>query len=515
MKPANSKSLCGIPSSNLLFKQYGVLLLIIVLGAAIRSRYFIGFGLGDDMGYVNLADLILRGLPLDYHYLNVYAFRPLLLLCIAASFKLFGVNDVSFILPVFLSAMGGIVVVYALGRFMYGHRVGAGAAFFLAIFPSNVYNSVTFVNDTIISLFTAVSVLFFFKAREKEFDVQTSWYALAGFTLVVAYLFKITSLMFLGVFGIFSFFELVFQRKNLNQIAFYGAFAVFFFLTLCFYKLQTGEFFRHFYAERFYFNTNIPDDYLSGAYDVANMLMQYPRHFFLPMILGEQKFFEFGFYFYLLFPSSLAFILKSNNKSAAFFLCSWVVLLFCFLEFMPSNLDPFYLPIPRQERYLEIITLPVMIILGWAFAWLWRKKKWAALALAFFLTLSSLNDIHIRCTEARNSISDLKAASHWLCEKGAKRVYIDGAGMPYISFHTHSCKIDVLNLNEAYKHLPPDGAFILSGGSRMFLWDPAVIQVVDPERIHGKLEKVMEYEESDAVKKKGPLTIYRCQSGPE
>ena len=65
------------------------LLLIIAAACVLRGIFFVGFALGDDLGYVASADLVLNG-----HYpsltLNQYAYRPLL----NALFGLFGGGNV-------------------------------------------------------------------------------------------------------------------------------------------------------------------------------------------------------------------------------------------------------------------------------------------------------------------------------------------------------------------------------------------------------------------------------------
>jgi 4-amino-4-deoxy-L-arabinose transferase-like glycosyltransferase len=89
--------------------------LIIVLAIVIRIKYFVGFTLGDDLHYFNLVQQILQGHWVSYNYLNQYAYRPLLLLSVAGSFKLFGINETAFILPIFLASIGSIIVVLLLG----------------------------------------------------------------------------------------------------------------------------------------------------------------------------------------------------------------------------------------------------------------------------------------------------------------------------------------------------------------------------------------------------------------
>jgi hypothetical protein len=388
--------------------------------------------------------------------------------------------------------------------------VGIVAALVLTVYPFNVYNSVTFDNDVIISFIIGLVVLIFIKARESEISKQSSLYALAGFLLVISYLFKMTSLAMIGVLGAFTFVEIGFYRKNLKQIWFYVSFALFFFIVLCFYKIETGEFLRHFYAERVYYDKYVPHFYPSGDFSAKAMLLQYPLHMFTPLVLGKTKYFEFGLYFYFTLPALVFLLWKNANREYSRLLLWWVVCLFLVLEFLPSNWDPYYLPVPRQERYLEIISIPIVIAIGWFLVWIAHRSKTLFIVLFVVLVSTALYNAHvIRNTYVQDSIADLTHVSRWLCNQNANEVYVDAPGFPHVIFLTHECKIKVRKFAELRRRTPKKGAYVISGGSRMYLWDPRLIRTVDEESIDVKLTKVLEYPEVETGTKKGPLTVFR------
>ena len=492
-----------------IYRKFLGIVFIIVLAILIRIKYFIGFALGDDLHYFNLVQQILQGHWVSYHYLNPFAYRPLLLLSVAGSFKLFGINEIAFILPIFLASIGSIIVAYYLGKRLFNNQVGIIAAFALAAHPFCVYNSVTFDNDVIISFIMGLVMLIFIKARESEISKQGRWYALAGFFLVVSYLFKMTSLAMIGVIGAFTFVEIVFYRKNFNQFWFYVSFALFFFIILCFYKIETDEFLRHFYAERFYYEKYVPDFYPLGDFSAKTMLLQYPLHMFRPLVFGKAKYFEFGLYFYFFIPALVFLIRKNANREYSLLLLWWVVCLFSILEFLPSNWDPYYLPIPRQERYLEILSIPIVITIGWFLVWIAHRSKTVFILLFVLLISTALYNAHVRNTYVQDSIADLKHVSRWLCNQNVHEIYVDAPGFPYLIFFTQACKIKVRKFDEIQRRIPKKGAHIISGGSRMYLWDPRLIRTVDEESIDFKLTKVLEYPEARTRTKKGPLTVFR------
>jgi len=483
--------------------------LILILAIAVRTVYFVGFGLGDDTGYFNLIIQVLNGHWVSYGYMNQYAFRPLLLLSSAASFKLFGINEFAFILPVLLASIGSIIVAYHLGKLLFGHHAGIMAALALALYPFNVFNSVTYDNDVIIAFFMGLVMLFLFKARQMELSKQPVLYILAGFFLVIAYLFKMTALILLGVTGVITLVETVCYRKHFRQLWFYASFLLFFFMVLCFYKLQTGEFLRHFHAEKIFYDTNIPDFYLSGNFDVKQMLLHYPHYMFRQSVFGETQFFQFGLYFYLFPPALLIMLWQGADRRYGLLLLWWFFALFFWLEFMPSNWDPYYLPIPRQERYLEIVNLPLVLTVGWFLAWMGHRSPAVSVFIVVVLAATSLYNTHIRHTFVNDSIADLKHVSEWLCEQKAKKIYVDAPGLPHIYFFTYGCHADVRQFDDICKKKPAEGAYILSGGSRMYLWDPGLIRTIGDALVGYKLTPIMEYPERRTPTRKGPLKLFR------
>ena len=86
---------------------------------------------------------------------------------------------------------------------------------------------------------------------------------------------------------------------------------------------------------------------------------------------------------------------------------------------------------------------------------------------------------------------------------------MDAPGFPHLIFFTQACKIKVRKFDEIQRRIPEKGAHIISGGSRMYLWDPRLIRTVDEESIDFKLTKVLEYPEARTMTKKGPLTLFR------
>jgi 4-amino-4-deoxy-L-arabinose transferase-like glycosyltransferase len=488
---------------------YALLALIVLTSVIIKAQYFIGFGLGDDPIYFSLSNNILHGHWPVYSYLNQYAYRPLLLLASAASLWLFGVNDFSFVLPILAASLLSIVVIFSLGATLFNRQTGLLAALLLCVMPASVYNSVTFDNDVIISCTMGVVMLWYMKARQAEGRTKALLYAGAGFMLVISYLFKMTALFLLGTTAAISVADFFLHKERFSSIWFYGSFAFFFGLVLCFYKIMTGEFLYHFHAEKVYYDTYVPSFYMSGAYSVAGILKQYPDHLFSIRYFDGVTFREFGLYAYFFIAAMALMLWKAKRRYFALILLWWVVVLFTILEFLPSNTKPWYLPIPRQERYLEILTMPMVLVIAWAIHWLAKRCRLLAALLFAVLVVNAFINIHARCSLVQDSIADLKKVSQLLCQYKAAEVYADDAAIPQVVFTTSACGTRVLRFDELKKGLPQKGAYIISGGSRIYLWDPALIMRVQDQIPKLSLTPVMSFTPPASQHSKGPMVLYR------
>lgn len=491
------------------FGAWAIVAVILAAAAIIRALYFIGFALGDDLTYFFMSRSMLNGQWPVYSYLNQYAYRPLLLLSLAGSFRLFGISDFSFIFPVLAASLLGIVIAFVLGRMLFNTQTGLIAALLLAVMPASVFNSVTFDNDVIVATTMGIVMLWYAQAREAEGRWQAALFASAGFMLVIAYLFKMTALFLLGVTAAISVADFFSRKRSAAAVWFYGSFAFFFGLVLCFYKFKTGEFLWHFQAERVYYETHIPDFYMSGTYNLYGMLIQYPLHLFSLLHIDGAVFLEFGLYAYF-FAAAAAFVLwREQKRTPACILLWWVIVLFAVLEFLPSNMHPWYLPIPRQERYLEIIALPMAVIIArglWLLAR--RHRAWAA-ALFAVLAVHACINTHARCSLVQDSIADLKLVAQWLCEHHAGEVYVDEPALSQLVFRTSACGTRVVRFDELKKGPPAKGAYVISGGSRIYLWALQFIRCVEDENLGFPLTPVLSYPPPRSPRSKGALVLYR------
>jgi 4-amino-4-deoxy-L-arabinose transferase-like glycosyltransferase len=130
------------------------LAVVLVSAIALRSVFFVGFGLGDDLSYIGHADQILAGRypPLDP--LNQYAYRPLLLLLFAGGIAVFGHTDLGVVAPVVLSSIVTTALVFVFVRKLIDPAAAWWCALLYAFQPFDVVNSTTMTNDVILSCLT-------------------------------------------------------------------------------------------------------------------------------------------------------------------------------------------------------------------------------------------------------------------------------------------------------------------------------------------------------------------------
>ena len=102
--------------------------ILLFLGSTLRILLFSGFVLGDDFAYALHASQIINGSYPDVGTHGVFAGRPLLLYPISFSIWMFGWQEWSFILPIFVASLANIVIVYTAGNLLCNALAGTLAA---------------------------------------------------------------------------------------------------------------------------------------------------------------------------------------------------------------------------------------------------------------------------------------------------------------------------------------------------------------------------------------------------
>src|SRR6185436_19609848 len=180
--------------------------LALVLAAAIvlRTLFFVGFGLGDDLGYIGHADTILAGSypPLDL--LNQYAYRPLLLYLFAAGIAVFGHTDLGLVAPVLLASIVSTALVFIFVRKLIDSAAAIWCALLFAFEPFNIVNSTTMTNDVILACLTFASMGVFVLSDRATPSRSRRLFVLSASLMLAAFLVKIACVSVLCGIALYS-----------------------------------------------------------------------------------------------------------------------------------------------------------------------------------------------------------------------------------------------------------------------------------------------------------------------
>lgn len=460
----------------------------LILGAAIvlRAVHFVGFGLGDDPGYVGHVDVILQGgyPPLDS--LNQYAYRPLLLLLFAAGVAGFGHTDFGVVAPVLAASLVTTALVYTFVRTLIDRDAAWCCALLHAFQPFDIVNSTTMTNDVILACLTFASVgMFLLADATSAASLSRRRFAGAAAIMLAAFLVKITILPALALAGLVAL--AAFRRRPRETIARHGVFFAAFFVGLtgvaAVYFLRTGDLFWQFKSELFYYQAHKPDWYLAGRIDYASMMWQYPRSLF--WLSGDQAFryLEHGVLFWLFIPAAGVALVR--GRPALRWMAVFALLVFAFFEFYPQYVRPWYLPLVRQERYLEMLVPPAVIVVGVAFARVLRSHPRLATAVLCLVLADFVVQANRRWHHYSDSMRDVRELARFarvhLADSEAT-LAIDTPAWHALSFYLKGSGVETRVVDRQALAGVRQG-YVVVGGARAFWWAHDTVLDVDPAHV--------------------------------
>jgi hypothetical protein len=464
-------------------RTHRTLLAILALAALLRIAFFVGFGLGDDLGYIYYASEILGG-----HYpalapLSQYAYRPLLLLLFAAGIGTFGYTDMGVVAPVLLASLAATAFIYVFVRRVMDPRAGWWCALLYACEPFNVVNSTTMTNDVILSCLVLISTGLFVIGERRSAGSGRRWFIASGVAMTAAFLVKMTILPAVVVLGMYSAWRLMRSpRAAIRQhrwffVTFAGGL-----VCICFgYFLATGDPLWQFRSEFSYYETFKPEWYLAGHIDYRNLMLEYPRSLFGRVGYEAFLFREHGVLFWLVIPA-LGWIAWRRPHPVLGLLAVQAVVIFSFFEFYPQYLKPYYLPLVRQTRYLELLLPAAAIVVGVMLHRLSVRHRAAAVAVLCLVLGDFVYEASRRATLYRDSQMDVRELARYAASTIRSSGKILMADMPArnaLSFYLRDGGVNV----ELLQGDPPADSYIAIGGARSFWWSSEMISDIDPAQV--------------------------------
>lgn len=341
------------------------LFFILIINALLKWRFFCGLCQADDFSYGVYSYSFFR-LPLPWDLsMDFRALRLSLLLPVSLLFRIFGPSEFTTVLyPMFLS-FGTVVLVYLIGKKLYGPHAGLLGAFVLATFPGDVIYGTMILPDTIVPFFLALSVWAFFTAEENRGSKTKWWYLLAGVSLFLAFNARENSYYFMLFFLPFAFSA----RRWRQGLYMAGAgFVVPVLLLYLFYAVKSGDFLFNLHLAQHQRNPLIQSGYIpkNSLNWFTNLRFMFPG-FFTGMNGGKMPFpsSTFGYTFYLGFLGIVYASWKGlRNRDWKLLIVPWWFLIgYLFLEFGSVSFTSFQMMV-KLPRFLLTITPPMAIACG-------------------------------------------------------------------------------------------------------------------------------------------------------
>lgn len=390
---------------------------ILLLALGLRLAFGTGFVLGDDPAYGDLATQIIGGRYPALCDICVFSFRHVLLSCIALSLSLGGHSEFMYTLPILLSSIVCVYLIFALGSMLFDRTTGLLAAFFLAVFPLELVHATTLTNDIMLSMLLAASMLMFLKGIElKDRKPGLILFPLAGATLGIAIGVKINSLPVVVLFLLIALYkERQGIRFNAGPALFLTAWLMVQAIFCVGYYIKTGDFLAHIHAELNFNNRFNPSGFKETIPNLIATLLFYPRMMLCLTTEGHQgyTFYPYGF-FYPVFVAALTYFLLKREKKIVIPLL-WLIFLFAMMEFTPLKLFPFYHPIHRLIRFISIISIPSLLITAYFLRRLFKDNNLLlgsiSVLIIIGLALTSIHQSYRKSYFYNDCVQDVRTAN--------------------------------------------------------------------------------------------------------
>lgn len=385
----------------------------------------------------------------------------------------FGYTDFGVVAPVLLASLVTTALVFLFVWRLVSPEAAGWCALLYATEPFNVVNSTTMTNDVILACLTFASLTLFLIADQSAGRGLTlRLFAASGALMVAAFLVKIA--MAPVVCGILLYSTVTLRRSPAaawGHGMFFGTLAAGLFVVSLVYYWKTGDVLWQFKAEAFYYETYKPDWYVSGAIDYAALMWYYPRSLFSLSGLPGFKYLEHGLLFWWFVPASVIVVFWQRNPLLRF-LVVLTVIIFAFFQFYPQYLSPRYLPLVRQERYVELLLPGAVIVAGTALHLLHRRRRGLAIGILCVLLGDSAIEAARRSMQYRDSQEDVRALARYAEStllRAGRPLAVDLPAKNALAFYLQDVPLAMVEVDRsAYRDLRQ--CYVAVGGARSFWW---------------------------------------------
>ncbi len=418
-----------------------ILLAILLIAILVRGAFHVGLGFADDFIYARMVRDILTGT--FTYYESIFRTRIFFLYAMSLSAFLFGYGEVSLTLFPLLCSLGQIVLVYFFGKEFFDKRTGLIAALLLAIYPQNILYSTRIMPDIPLACMLGFNLYFLFRGISTRRKI---YFFFSGIFLGLSYLIKAIGLM--QAAPIFLFLLVRSNNDKSMKKRFMVLVAALVLVLACeavYYSMVSGN-----PLERL--------QVISGTYDktiyqgdrMIDIVEYYPR---LITLTHHSHFkFLYGLFFYagglLVVVTCLSrFLQRLRNLSvvntgpraqtrryAFLFLICWMLFWFCYLQFGSMSLSEYRI-IEKHERFLSLITMPVMLLIAVGLS---RCRTYGqrvfSIIIIVALAASSLFFVEINRRFHGMIIDDVRSIKVFIDKQNGDCVYADGQTIAQLDF---------------------------------------------------------------------------------
>ena len=326
-----------------------LLILIIVFSLLIRIAFFGGIDTSDSLINTRFSyDISHKIFPTTTSQTNA---RIGLLIPVSVIYSKFGISDLTSVVLILLTSIGGIGIIYFFGKFLFNENIGLLSAFLLSFFPLDVIYSTRFFSDLPSAIFSALSVFIFLRGEKSKTIVGRCFnYILSGLALGISFSVRevavVTMLFFIGY--------VVYQRKIRMDYAFVVAGFLFILaMEMAFFYAHTGNIFYRFSSLDNYYLEAAKSHNFFGRLAFPGFFLAWPYVIFTDINTG---------YFYFFISMAVIYFII-HRKRETDYLIMWISLVLLYFVFGSTSLKT-YAPLLAVNRYLSYATFPGILLLA-------------------------------------------------------------------------------------------------------------------------------------------------------
>jgi len=344
--------------------EWWALGLILLINAALKWKFFCGLVEADDFSYA-LYSFSLYRIPMPWDMsMDFRVLRLAFIFPVAMLFRFLPPTELVAVIFPMAASFGTIVMVFLIGKKLYGVHAGIFAAFALATFPSDVIYGTMLLPDIIVPFYLGLTVWTFLNGIDGVSKRPHAWFAASGVSMFLAFIARENSYYFLVFFLPFAF-----NKKSWKRGMYLSAvsFTVAVLLLYGFYFIKSGDFLFNLHVAQHYRDPLIESGYIPP--NERNWFVLF--YMMLPVLYSKmvgRLLLASGLFGYIFYPGVAAVIyttVKYTMKKKYLQLTApWLFLLiYLYLDFGTVSFTSYQM-MRKLDRFLLTLTPAMALCYG-------------------------------------------------------------------------------------------------------------------------------------------------------